>query len=431
MMNYGDATATTQTGLSKQRTTGVVIGNAFEFYDFGVYAAFAVTIGQVFFPSNNSYLSLLLSVATFGVGFFSRPLGGLLLGAYADRHGRKAAMTLTIALMALSTGAIGLLPSYEKAGIIAPLLLVLARLVQGFSAGGELGASTVYLYEAAPAGRKGFFGSWQLASQGAAGLVVGLVGFLISFYLPKEAVADWGWRIPFLLGLLIIPVGIYIRRNLEETLEAGEAHGSTGAVLSDLLSRYRVELALSVMIFAGVTIAQYFLIYLTSYAINSLKMGGSVAMLASFAVGASTLVFAVLGGWLGDRISLRAICIWPRVLLLLLLYPAMWLVVANPTTATLLTVAAVLTALQAMSAALVILLIARAFPRPIRTTGLSTALGVGAAVFGGTAQVVFTWLISATGNPLSPIWYVLAMNLLSLAGIVLLRRDHDSEGRQG
>lgn len=172
--------------LGGRNVFAVVLGNALEFYDFGVYAAFAVFIGQKFFPSTDPYVSLLLSVATFGVGFVSRPLGGLLLGAYADKHGRKAAMTLTITLMALGTAAIGLIPAYSEIGVAAPLLLVLARLLQGFAAGGELGASTVYLYEAAPAGKKCLTGSWQLASQGAASILVGLIGYGVARLLSAE-----------------------------------------------------------------------------------------------------------------------------------------------------------------------------------------------------------------------------------------------------
>ncbi len=197
----------------------VVLGNALEFYDFGVYAAYAVLIGHAFFPTDSEFLSLLLSVATFGVGFVSRPLGGFFLGAYADRRGRKPAMTLTIALMALGTAIIGLLPSYAQIGIAAPILLVCARLVQGFSTGGELGASSIFLIESAPMGRKALTGSWQVASQGVAAIAVGLTGFLLARALSSEALDNWGWRIPFLLGIVIAPVGAYIRNRLHETLD--------------------------------------------------------------------------------------------------------------------------------------------------------------------------------------------------------------------
>src|SRR5690606_17264963 len=184
-------------------------------------------------------------VATFGVGFVSRPLGGLLLGAYADKHGRKAAMTLTITLMALGTAAIGLIPAYDEIGLAAPLLLVLARLLQGFAAGGELGASTVYLYEAAPVGKKCLTGSWQLASQGAASILVGLIGYGVARLLSAEDTQSWGWRIPFIMGILIIPVGIYIRRNLNESLSHETAHATTGGVIKALMRDHLGSLLLA------------------------------------------------------------------------------------------------------------------------------------------------------------------------------------------
>jgi len=416
------AQPTQSAGLGKRNIFAVVLGNALEFYDFGIYAAFAVVIGRNFFPATDPYVSLLLSVATFGVGFISRPLGGLLLGAYADRYGRKAAMTLTISLMAGSTAAIGLIPSYEQIGIIAAVLLVLARLVQGFSAGGELGASTVYLYEAATPARRCFTGSWQLASQGAASLCVGLLGFSVAYFLPADAADSWGWRIPFLLGALIIPVGIYIRRNLNETLDKKTVHHSASGVFKTLLQDNLKPLLLGIMAFSGITIAQYFLIYMTSFAINTLNMPASIAQLANFAVGVSTLAFSLLGGLLGDRFGLRMISIVPRVLFVLAVYPVIQLLVAGPSAFTLLGGVAFLTAFQASSAALIVLLIARSFPPKVRTTGLATALGLGAAVFAGTAQVVFTWTIAATGNPLAPVIYVIATNLVSLIAITLMPR---------
>lgn len=200
------------------RVGAAILGNALEFYDFTVYAAFAVWLAKAFFPADNPNTSLLLTVATFGVGFVARPLGGILIGAYADRYGRKPAMTLTIWLMALGTGMIGLLPTYDQIGLLAPVLLVFARLLQGFSTGGEMGPATTYLLESAPSHRKGFFGSWQLASQNLGSLFSALVGLGLAFLITPGANDSWGWRVPFLLGILIAPVGYFIRRNLDETL---------------------------------------------------------------------------------------------------------------------------------------------------------------------------------------------------------------------
>ncbi len=413
--------------LAAHGVAAAVLGNALEFYDFGVYAAYAVMIGHAFFPFGSGFFSLLLSVATFGVGFVSRPLGGFLLGAYADRRGRKPAMTLTIALMALGTAAIGLLPTYAQIGIAAPILLVLARLVQGFSAGGELGASTIFLFESAPHGRKAQTGSWQLASQGVAGITVGLTGFLLARLLSPESLNGWGWRIPFLLGLVIAPVGVYIRNKLDETLDTSKAHSSTSGVFSDLLSSHWLGVLLALLAFSGVTITQYFFGYMTTFALTSLHLPATTALLANFSVGASTLVFALAGGWLADRFGLRTVTILPRLVLIFAIYPALLFVVNARTPGALLGMAALLTVFQAISGAVLILLVAQAFPAAIRTTGLATAFGIGAALFGGTAQVVFASLIDVTGNPLSPVWYVTATNIVSLVATVLMRPASEPE----
>jgi len=372
-----------------------------------------------------------LSVATFGVGFVSRPLGGVLLGAYADRFGRKPAMTLTIGLMAVSTAAIGLLPTYAQIGVIAPILLVCARLVQGFAAGGELGASTMFLFESSAPGRRARNGSWQLASQGVAGVMVGLIGFALARSMSEAALYDWGWRVPFLLGVLIAPVGIYIRRKVDETHDVAKAHHSTKGVLSELLRNNWSNLLLAIAMFSGVTITQYFLGYMTTFALTSLHMPATTAMLVGFVIGVSTFVFALAGGWLADRFGLMATAFWPRVLLVFAAYPAMMIVVGLQTPTSLLTVAALLMVPQAISGAITALVVAYAFPPAIRATGLATALGIGAALFGGTAQVVIAALIGFTGDPLSPVWYVIAMNIVSaIAALVLLRRK-SSDAAEG
>lgn len=252
------------------RVVAAILGNALEFYDFTVYAAFAAMIGRTFFPASSPNVSLLLSVTTFGIGFVARPLGGILIGAYADRFGRKPAMTLTIWLMALGSGMIGLLPSYATIEIMAPVLLVVARLIQGFSAGGEMGPATTYLLESAPQGRQCFFGKWQFASQNMGIILSGLVGVILALSMSDQVTDEWGWRIPFLLGILIAPIGFYIRRNLDETLNSDEAHGSMSAVLSDVLRRYWAKVVLCVLVISGATITQYFFIYTTTYALTTL-----------------------------------------------------------------------------------------------------------------------------------------------------------------
>jgi MFS family permease len=378
-------------------------------------------IGHAFFPATNANVSLLLSVATFGVGFFARPLGGILIGAYADRFGRKPAMTLTIWLMALGSGMIGLLPTYDQIGLAAPLLLVSARLIQGFSAGGEMGPATTYLLESAPAGRRCFFGSWQLASQNIGSIISGVIGIAIAVSMSAETTSGWGWRIPFLLGILIAPIGFYIRRNLDETLDIEEAHGSMGAVLSQVLGQYWLRIILCILVISGATVTQYFFIYTTTYAISSLGYGQKIGMDANLTIGVVGTIFAVIGGVLADRFGIKAIALAPRLLVTLLLYPALQWIVTSGSPLVFLVAIGGLMALHAMSGAAGIVLIPKIFPAPIRTSGLSIAYALGVTLFGGTAQVVFTWIIGTTGDKLSWVWYIIALSIISFLGTLAIR----------
>ncbi|WP_426438888.1 MFS transporter [Bradyrhizobium genosp. P] len=403
------------------RVGAAILGNALEFYDFTVYAAFATWLAKAFFPAANPSTSLLLAVATFGVGFIVRPLGGILIGAYADRFGRRPAMTLTIWLMALGSGMIGLLPTYEQIGVLAPILLVFARLLQGFSAGGEMGPATTYLLESAPPHRKAFFGSWQLASQNMGSVISALVGLLLALLITPGATDSWGWRVPFLLGILIAPVGYYIRRNLDETMDAEEAHGSMGGVLSDVLANHWQKIVLCILLISGATISQYFFLYTATYAINTLHYDQSWSMAASLAIAITGMVFSLVGGALADKYGVKVIAVIPRLIVTLLFYPALHLVISSGSPLVLVIVAAGLMAIHAMSSGAGIILIPMIFPSAVRTTGLSIAYALGVTIFGGTAQIVFTWIIAATGDKLSWVWYVIIMSVISALATLAIR----------
>ncbi len=404
-----------------KRVVAAIMGNALEFYDFTVYAAFAAIIGRAFFPTSNPGVGLLLSVATFGVGFFARPLGAIVIGSYADRFGRRPAMTLTIWMMALGSGMIGVLPTYDRIGMLAPMLLVLARLIQGFSAGGEMGPATTYLLESAPAGRKCFFGSWQLASQNIGVIISGLIGVSLALVLSPQDIGGWGWRVPFLLGILIAPIGFYIRRNLDETLEVEEAHESMSAVLGDVLRHYWYPIVLCVLIISGGTVTQYFFSYAATYALTELGFGTGIGMGATLTVGVVGTIFALVGGLMADRYGLKAIAIVPRIVVTALLYPALHLVVTSGSPVLFIVVFGALMAPHAMSSGAGIVLIPKIFPPLVRTSGLSIAYALGVTLFGGTAQVVFTSIINATGDKLSWVWYIIAMSVVSLIATVLIR----------
>jgi len=399
--------------LSRWSVAATVAGNTLEFYDFLTYSTFAVYIGRTFFPADSAFASLLLTLATFGVGFLTRPLGALLIGAYADRAGRRPALTLTISLMGFGTLGLVLTPSYASIGVWAPTILIIARLVQGLALGGEVGPATAVLLECAPAGSRGLFVSWQNASQGVAVCTAGLVGLALSAALGQAQMASWGWRLPFALGLVIVPLGLYIRRRLPETLEAPGSRGSA-AVLGLLWGQHRRLLLLAVLILMCLTISTYVSNYMTTYALTTLGMPASKAMLATITNGVVMAAGAVLGGQLSDRYGRKLLMIAPRVALLATVYPAFVLLMAVATTGVLMFVTALLTLLGVLSTAAAMTAITEAFPNQVRSSGLAIAYATAVSVFGGTTQFVVAWLIGVTGDRLSPAYYVIVTSIISL-----------------
>jgi MFS family permease len=405
-----------------------VIGNWFEFFDFVVYTFFAVMIGKQFFPTQSEYGSLLYSVGTFGVGFFTRPLGGLVIGAYADRAGRRAALTLTIMLMALGTGLLGVTPSYATIGIAAPCIVVLARLIQGFSSGGELGPATTYLLEAAPPGRRAALTAWQAMSQLMAAIVGSALGLLLSVMLSQEQLYEWGWRVPFLLGILIGPVGMYIRRQLPETIAEGEKHGSAREVLSHLFSGYSGSILLGILIICGPTVSVYVGNYFTSYAVTTLHLSASVGLASNVLSNALAIVGIAIGAWAADRIGRKPVMIWPRLVFIVIVYPAYLLITKQgATTETVLLANAVLGFLLGLATGSLFAILPEAFPKAARSSGLSILYAISVTVFGGTTQFVVTWLIETTGNRMVPAWYMIAANLVTIVGVLLIQPHREPE----
>lgn len=403
-----------------------VLGNALEFYDFTTYAFFAVMIGHAFFPSHDPFVSLLLSVAAFGVGFITRPLGGIVIGAYADRAGRKPAMMLSIGLMAAGMMLLAATPSYATIGLAAPFLVVFARLIQGFALGGEVGPSTSYLLEAAPPAKRGQYGAWQIASQGAAMALAGALGVLLSWTLDADAMQSWGWRIPFVAGVAIVPVGLIMRGRLRETVDLGArtTHPSAGHVLSALLKHHARPLVLALMLITSGTIATYIGAYMTTYALSTLHMPTGAAMGATVVVGLCGLVFALLGGWISDRVGRKPVYLASKLALTAVAYPAFVAINRYHTLGALLLMSALMAALNALGG-VVLVAIPECFPKSVRSAGLSTAYAVAVTVFGGTTQVVETWLIHATGNPLSPAWYLIGTSAIGILAISMIAETKD------
>ncbi|MDB5783555.1 MFS transporter [Caballeronia mineralivorans] len=398
------------------------LGNGLEMFDFTIYSFFAVLIGKLFFPSHTAFGSLLMAVATFGIGFVMRPLGGLLIGNYADRVGRKAAMTLTIALMAAGTAVIGLAPTYAQIGIFAPLLIVLGRLLQGFSAGGEIGVSTTLLMESGVSATRGFLVSWQLASQGGAALAGASSGFLLSHFLAPVDLESWGWRAPFLCGLLIGPVGFYIRRTLHETRQAAPREGSA---FREVMASYRRQLCIGILTIVGSTASMYIVVfYMPTYLIRVLHMPSSTAFLSGCVAGAVLLIGSPLAGLLSDRLPRRKPLVVGSTLLgAVLIYPAFWLLNHTTQLSVALFVIAALVGCLALGSSSAFLLLMEGFPKHVRATGFSVIYSIGVSVFGGFAQFIVTWLISVTGNPMSPAWYMVTCSAVSLGALAALHEQ--------
>jgi len=407
----------------RRAIAAITLGNGLEFYDFTVYSFFAVLIGKLFFPVGGTMGQLMLSLATFGVGFIARPLGGVLIGLYADRAGRKPAMALTLWMMGLGSALFVVAPTYAQAGWLAPALIVLARLLQGFAVGGELGASSAMLMEYADERSRGYFGSWQLFSQGASVLLGALVGLLLTNTLSAEALESWGWRVPFVIGILVIPVGLYIRRHLDETSAAPKdgASAQEHAGLGEIFFRHRRMVLAGVLITIGGTSATYIVLhYMTSYAISVLKIPPGISMVAGCVAALVQVALSAYAGRLSDRIGRKPVILWSRIAMLVVIYPAFLLLNARPTLATLLGVVAVLALLLVLNAVPSVVMLSELFPRRIRATGMSIVYCIGVLVFGGFAQFLATWLIAVTGNANAPALYVIGCGVLSLAGLAMV-----------
>ncbi len=408
---------------TRKEVIAVVLGAAVEFFDFSAYATFAVMIGHVFFPSDNPFTSLLLSVSVFGIGFIVRPLGAIFIGSYADRVGRKPAMLLTMVFMTIGTGGLVFLPGYDTIGMAAPVLLVLVRMLQGLAWGGEAGPATTFIMEAAPQGKRAFYTSWQIVAQGLAGISAGVIGYTLTVLLSPEDLAAWGWRVPFAFGLLILPIAIYLRRNLRETYQSGnsEATQSTGSLLGEVMKNYRGLVLVGIFILSGSTITQYFLNYMTTYALNELSFTPGSAMASTILIGVCVVVFSLVGGWMADRVGRKMTIIAPRLILLLLLLPGLEIINTWRSELVFYSVITVFAALQCISGSGVLVVLCENFPKYVRSTGFSIAFAFGITLFGGTAQIVFSWLIKVTGNPVSPGYYLIAANILCLAATVMLK----------
>ena len=414
--------------LRGRHVAAAVAGNAMEFYDFTAYAFFAVEIGRTFFPGHSTLDSLILSLMTFGVGFIGRPLGAVVLGAYGDRMGRRPAMTLSFCLMCVGSLGLAVTPSYASIGPAAPMLVLAARLVQGFALGGEVGPATAFLIEAAPVMRRGYFGAWQYASQSLAHIAAGLFGLSLVGGMSGAWLERGGWRVPFLIGAAVLPLGWYLRHGLPETLAPAERlQRPAGAGKAG----FRRVMILGLPMLASTTIGFGMLTYMNTYATAVLHLPRMDAFGATIAWGIAGTVFALAGGWASDRVGRKVVMIAPRVVLLLLIMPGYWWIVSARSGAVLVGVTFGLSALTAFSTAPSLVCLTEAIPKPVRCASLAIVYAVAIAAFNGTAQLLVTWLIKASGDVLWPGYYFAAATLAGLAPMALMPETAPAATRTG
>jgi MFS family permease len=393
------------------------VGNALEFYDFVTFAFFAIQIGKTFFPSGDPFVSLMGSLTTFGMGFVSRPLGAYVLGGYADRRGRKPAMLISMVLMGLGILLLVMTPGYATIGIVAPIMAVFARLIQGFALGGEVGAATTYMLEAVPEQRRGLSVSFQGVSQAVAVTTGSLVGLVLSLVLDADNLARYGWRIALLLGATSVPFALAIRRSLPETHMANvQAPAAAPAP-----SGHAHTIVLGLVLIAAGTILTYIFTYMATFGQNTLKLATTTAMAGQFANSAIQILVMLAGGWLSDRFGRKPLMIWPQLAFLLLVVPMFhWIVTAQTASAFIVT-NVVLAACCFTTNGVCYALINESLPSAIRARGFALIYSLPVTFLGGTTQLVVTWLLKVTGNPMVVAWYLAGVSAIGLVAMALVR----------
>ncbi|MGO4813548.1 MFS transporter [Cupriavidus sp. 2MCAB6] len=407
----------------------VVSGNFLEMYDFMVYGFYAAAIAKTFFPSGNEFASLMLSLATFGAGFLMRPLGAIILGAYIDHHGRRKGLILTLVLMALGTLLIACVPGYASIGVAAPLLVLAGRLLQGFSAGVELGGVSVYLAEIAKPGKKGFYVAWQSASQQVAVIFAGLLGVVLHAMLSPEQMGEWGWRVPFLIGCLIVPFLFLIRRSLEETEEfkTRKHRPAIREIYRSMLENWRIIIAGCMMVV--MTTVSFYMItaYTPTFGKTVLKLDDVDNLIVTMCVGLSNFIWLPLMGALSDRVGRKPLLVIFTILTLLTAYPAVSWLVAEPSFGRLLMVELWLSFLYGSYNGAMVVTLTEVMPPAVRTAGFSLAYSLATALFGGFTPAISTYLIHSTGNKAAPgLWLMFAAACGLIATLVIFRggRQH-------
>ena len=404
-------------------------GNFLEMYDFMVFGYYASAIGNAFFPSGSSFVSLMLSLMTFGAGFLMRPLGAIVLGAYADRHGRRAGLLLTLGLMSVGILSIACTPGYAAIGLLAPLLVLIGRLLQGFSAGMELGGVSVYLSEIATPGHKGFYVSWQSGSQQVAVMFAALIGVVLSSALSPEKMMQWGWRVPLLIGCMIVPFLFRLRRSLQETDEfiARRHRPSRSDILRALSANWRIVLIGTLMV--TMTTVSFYMItaYTPTFGNSVLHLASMDSLIVTLCVGASNLFWLPIMGALSDRIGRRPLLLACTILMLVTAYPVMLWLVRSPSFYNLLVAELWLSFIYGGYNGAMVAHLTEIVPAHIRTTSFSVCYSLATAIFGGFTPAICTYLIHLTHNAAAPGGWVAAAAAISLVGVLIIPKNSLAE----
>ncbi len=415
------------------RIIRVSVGNFLEMYDFMVFGYYAAAIGRTFFPNQSEYASLMLALMTFGTGYLMRPLGAMVLGAYIDRHGRRKGLLLTLSLMAVGTLSVGCMPGYRTLGLIAPLLVVAGRLVQGLSAGVEIGGVSVYLAEIAPPGRKGFYVSWQSGSQQVAVVFAALLGILLASTLAPARMTAWGWRIPLLVGCLLVPFLFVLRSSLAETGEflARQHRPTAPEVWRTVAQNWRLVI-LGMMLTITTTVTFYLITaYMPTYGTSVLHLSTKQSMLVTLCAGFSNFFWLPVMGSLSDRIGRRPLLAVFASLALLTAYPALAWLVASPSFGRLLAVALWFSTIFGSYNGAMVVFLTEIMPVRVRASGFSLAYSLAAGIFGGFTPAISTYLIHRTGNPAMPGAWMAMAGAMGLAATILLRPSLFRKGALG
>lgn len=406
----------------------VTSGNFLEQFDFFLFGFYATQIAAVFFPASSEFASLMMTFAVFGAGFLMRPLGAVILGAYIDDVGRRKGLIVTLSIMASGTLLIVLVPGYSSIGLWAPLLVLVGRLLQGFSAGAELGGVSVYLAEMATPGRKGFYTSWQSASQQVAIVVAAALGYTLNQLMPPAVIADWGWRIPFAVGCLIVPFIFVLRRSLEETEEFARRsqRPTMKQVFATLGENWRVVLAGLLMVAMTTTAFYLITVYAPTFGKTVLNLSTTDALLVTLLVGISNFVWLPIGGHLSDRFGRKPMLVAMSVLAIFTAYPALSFLAQAPSFAHMLQVLLWLSFIYGLYNGAMIPALTEIMPVDVRVAGFSLAYSLATAVFGGFTPAISTWLIHLSGDKGAPGYWMTFAAVCALCSTLVLYRGSSS-----